>query len=110
MEPPSTVDPESTSYSILYGVLPFGIPQFENGDQGKGVAFLMGESFLLSINVASYWLSQPLRDADATPTNHRLAETLFYANVASAIGLGALLLWGAWDGISNRDEKERQNE
>jgi hypothetical protein len=89
------------------GALPFGIAQFQNDQNGKGVLFLVSESLMLATNVASFWLSQPLPAADDIPVNRALARGLFYVNVSSLAVFGALLVVGGWDGLSNLTTESR---
>jgi len=86
---------------IWQGLLPFGIAQFQNDQNGKGVLFLVSETLMLGTNIASFWLSQPLPNADAIGVNRTLAEVLFYTNITSLAVFGVLLAVGGWDGISN---------
>jgi tetratricopeptide (TPR) repeat protein len=88
---------------IWQGLVPFGIAQFQNGEDTKGALFLVGEGLLLAINIASYltWQSLPAVEPGEAPIDDTIQDVSFYANLASLGGLVTLFGLGAWDGIAN---------
>ena len=88
---------------LWQGFLPFGIAQFQNGQDTRGVLFLAGEGLMLAVNVTSYFLWQGLPPAEQgeAPINDTIQDVSFYANLASLCALVALFGLGAWDGVAN---------
>lgn len=92
---------------LWQGLLPFGVAQFQNDQDTKGVLFLSGEALLLAVNVTSYflWFSLPAVQQGEAPVNKTLEDVFGIANLTSLCGLGLLFGLGAWDGIANLDRE-----
>lgn len=72
-------------------MVPFGAGQFQNGDNGLGVALAVSEGLLAATTLVTFLLHESLRDepAPAVPADARLAEGAFrYTN---QISFGLLL-------------------
>lgn len=77
--------------SLLFTFVPFGFGQFYNGDDGKGAAFLSSELALLTLNVASYFVSRGF----AGPDGYYSHDNAVQARRWRAVQFGTLGALGA---------------
>jgi tetratricopeptide (TPR) repeat protein len=94
--------------SLLIACVPFGAGQFQNGETGKGIAFLASEVALFTTNIAAYYAGMDLRQNDGTirPEDEDLAEALRVTQMVS-LGLGlAVAAYGVVDALLNFKELE----
>lgn len=79
-------------------MVPFGVGQFQNDDNGLGVGLAVSEGLLLSVGIASFLLHENLRGqqpAAADRSDAELAETAFrYTNQISMILFGVVAISG----------------
>lgn len=93
---------------VWQGFLPFGLAQFQNGDDAKGILFLVGETLLASATIVTYleFYSNDFvygsRDIAADKTFY---DVLYFTNVISLVSFGLLLGLGMWDGVANLERE-----
>jgi tetratricopeptide (TPR) repeat protein len=79
-------------------MIPFGVGQFQNDDNGLGVGLAVSEGLLLSVGVATFLLHENLRGqrpSEADRSDAELAETAFrYANQISMVLFGIVAVAG----------------
>lgn len=79
-------------------MVPFGVGQFQNDDNGLGVGLAVSEGLLLSVGIASFLLHENLRGQRplaADRSDAELAETAFrYTNQISMILFGLVAVSG----------------
>ena len=96
-------DRHSKRNSLALCFVPFGVGQFQNGENGKGAAFLAGELTLLGLNIATYHAAVGLQDgAGKTPQeDEQLARGLVITQMVSLGALVALAVYGVVDAYLN---------
>ena len=82
--------------------MPFGIGQFQNGNDGLGLVLAVSEGSLLAISLVSFLLHENLRGQNPTSRtccqDARLAESVFrYTNQISLGLFGAIAIAGIID-------------
>lgn len=89
-------------------MVPFGVGQFQNDDNGLGVGLAVSQGLLLSVGVASFLLHESLRGQQpvaADRSDAELAETAFrYTNQISMILFGVVAISGVIEAQVEFDE------
>lgn len=80
--------------SLYVNLIPFGAPQFQNGDRVKGWVLLGTGSALLALNVASYWAARSYAGADGYYATEAARADASSWRTVQFTSLG--LLGGAW--------------
>ncbi len=98
-----------TRRSRLVAFIPFGVGQFQNGDNVKGALFLTGQALALGANVGFFVAAERLRGADGfySASDARTARRLRVAQYASLGVLAGLAVWGVLDAVLNLQPEER---
>ena len=96
------IQKEVREQNFLLVFMPFGLGQFQNGDDGKGTFFAVFEGLGLAVNVFSFgFIERSLRGSDGlfTPQNKEAAEGFRLAQFLS-LGFFAVMygisVWDAW--------------
>jgi hypothetical protein len=82
--------------------VPFGVPQFQNGDRIKGWTLLGVEAALLALNIFAYWQSKSYAGGDGyyrSESDRDSARTWMIIQMTSLSLLGATVIYGVTDGI-----------
>jgi len=97
------IERHSKKNSLWLSFVPFGAGQFQNGETGKGLAFLSGEAALLGLNIASYHVVLGLRQGDGRtpPEDEKLARGFQVTQMVSLGLLVGLAVWGVVDAYLN---------
>jgi len=101
-QPPiNAVEVKYVQNSKALNLLPFGVGQFQNEHYGKGYALLVGEIFLIAVNVGAYLTVKALAGSDGKYSHEGAgAAKAMQIDQYSAAGLfGALWAYGAVDGM-----------
>lgn len=88
--------------SAYVNLIPFGAPQFQNGDRLKGWVLLGTGAALLALNVASYWAARSHANADGYyPTEAARSDASSWRTVQfTSLGLfGGAWAYGIADGF-----------
>jgi hypothetical protein len=89
-------------------MLPFGVGQFQNDDNGLGVALAVSEGLLLSVGIVSFLLHENLRGQTPSPADRNdaeLAESAFrYTNQISMSLFGVVAIAGVIEAQVEFDE------
>ncbi len=81
-------------------LLPLGIPQFRAGDTRKGLALLIGEISLLSLNISSYYYLKVFNDPHGVPPERYPSLLAAKATNITTLSLLAItMLYGAGDAL-----------
>ena len=114
---PTVIEKRFARNSFLVNFIPFGAGQFQNGQRGKGWAFLVAEATLAAVSVAAFstnfalYGARPKRtckfDTGATPcppgdidhTDEDRSHWLVGTQVASGAAFFAAVAWGLADAL-----------
>lgn len=79
-------------HSRLVGAIPFGVGQFQNGDEGLGVFFLTTESLALATATVSFIIHQTIPSTPADVNKAQSSEIT--SRLVNWFGVGTFLLLG----------------
>lgn len=87
--------------------LPFGVPQFHNGQPVGGVLFATGQGLTLATNIASYVAIELMRGGDgrlsaANYDRARALQTMLYVALGAWAGLYAWSVIDGWRGFEEQ--------
>ena len=88
--------------SLYVNAIPFGAPQFQNGDRVKGWVLLGAEAALLALNVAAFWAARSYADGGgyyATEADRSGASTWRTIQLTSLGLFGGAWAYGVADGL-----------
>ena len=91
-------EPTAWRWRALNLIPPAG--QFQNGDRRKGSWLAVSGVALIGANLGSYARLSRICDAESGCRPYSQARLLRSVNVASLVGLGALYVYGVYDGFS----------
>lgn len=92
-------DNEPTRFSPA-NLLPLGIPQLRNGDNGRGVTLMATELALLALNVGSYYFLEKYNDPDENSQEiYPILQTAKVTNISSFSLLAAVVAYGIGDAL-----------
>lgn len=96
---------------LILALLPFGAGQFQNGQRGKGYAFL-GTQLGLTVTSMTLWLvgSYGLDQVNDPPQYEQHFRGLMYSSWAVVGTLAASVVWGIIDGLVHYLRARRQPE
>lgn len=99
--PVNVVEVKYVQNSKALNLLPFGVGQFQNEHYGKGYALLVGEIFLIAVNVGAYLTVKALAGSDGKYSHDgaQAAKAMQIVQYSAAGLFGALWAYGAVDGM-----------
>jgi tetratricopeptide (TPR) repeat protein len=98
------IDRRIEKRSLYVNFIPFGAPQFQNGQRTKGWILFGMETALLGANVLSYWVARSYADERgyvAAESDRASANTWATIQMTSLAVFGGAVVYGIIDGLAN---------
>ncbi|MBI5526166.1 MAG: hypothetical protein HY897_07510 [Deltaproteobacteria bacterium] len=102
------IDRRVEKRSLYVNFIPFGAPQFQNGQRTKGWILFGTEAALAGTNVLSYWMARSFADGRgyvAAESDRAKAGTWATIQMASLTVFGGAVAYGIIDGLANYESE-----